>query len=208
MIAYPPPQQLTPLVLAQAATPAAIISALQARRTTATQHPSLWATLRGPGGIWQGSTVPNTLAGQTLELTLEAGSSIWPLERVDIVGDDGIDPHRYFDGDNPDETRRNGPLATGFREQHRRFLRSGGYTVRKDQIDGAPPDATLARLALSGNHTLRSIDITIPAVPSLRPDGKHFFYAVIWAGRERAWTAPIFTEGAPRYAATDPETDH
>jgi hypothetical protein len=182
------------LVLADAATPEGIMRALHARRTTATEHPSLWATLRGPGGIWQGSTVNNAGAGQTLTLTVEAGSSLWPLERVDIVSDNGIDPHAYYDGDNPAHLRHSGPVADSFLEQHRRFERSGGYAVRKATIDGPPPNTTVASFPLSGNHATQTILVTIPNVPSLRPDRKHFYYAVVSAGLVRAWTAPIFTD--------------
>jgi hypothetical protein len=189
------------LVLADAATPEAILRALHARRTTATEHPSLWATLRGPGGIWQGGTIEHARAGRALALTLEAGSSIWPLTRFDIVSDNGIDPHAYYDGDNSAKAvRRAGAYAAGFREQHRRYVSSGGYALRKAQIDGPPEDATLASGPLAGNHTLQTIVVTIPAVPSVRPDRKHFFYAIVWSGLVRAWTSPIFTDDSPREA--------
>jgi hypothetical protein len=188
------------LVLADAATPGAIVRALQARRTTATEHPSLWATLRGPGGIWQGSTLENAGAGRRISLTLEAGSSKWPLERVDIVSDNGLDPHSYYDGDNAAQARRKGRFAAGFREEHRRFVRSGGHALRKGQVDGPPEEATVASVPLSGDRAIRSIAITIPGEQSVRPDRKHFFYAIVWAGLVRAWTSPIFTEAAARPA--------
>ncbi len=194
------------LVLATDNTPAAIMVALRARRTTATEHPSLWATLRGPGGVWQGSTVRTT--SRVIALTVEAGSSIWPLARVDIVSDNGIDPHDTFDGDNvpctPESCEQavahEGPLAAGFLEQHRRFVASGGYAVRKAEIDAPPPQTIVASVPLTGTHATRTILVTLPDVPSLRPDRKHFFYAVVWAGLVRAWTSPIFTEDAVRYA--------
>jgi hypothetical protein len=192
------------LILADAATPAAIMRALHARRTTATEHPSLWATLRGPGGIWQRSTIKNA-NGQRIALTLEAGCSMWPLERVDIVSDNGIDPHAYYDGDNVVEAKR-GPLDASFREQHRRFVRSGGYAVRKDQIDGPPENATVATVPLAGTHATKTILVTIPAL-SIRPDRKHFFYAIVWAGGVRAWTSPIFTDDSmSNTASANPTT--
>lgn len=184
------------LILAEENTPEAIMSALRARRTSATEHPSLWATLRGPGGIWQGSTVKNAGAGQTLALTLEAGSSIWPLTRVDIISDSGIDPHPYYDGDNP--APRRGVYAASYREQHRRFVASQGHAVRKDQIDAPPEGALVASEPLSGDRALQTIEVTIPDAPSLRPDRKHFFYAIVWAGLVRAWTSPIFTDDTLR----------
>jgi hypothetical protein len=188
------------LVLADAATPEAILRALHARRTSATQHPSLWATLRGQGDIWQGSTVRNVHAGQSIALTVEAGSSLWPLEQVDIVSDNGIDPHAFYDGDNPAHARHSGPMAASYREQHRRFVLSHGYAVRKATIDGPPDAAVIASVPLSGNHALRTILVTIPNVPSLRPDRKHFYYAIVHAGIVRAWTAPIFTDDSVQHA--------
>lgn len=182
------------LVLAEAATPEAVEKALAARRTSATEHPSLWATLRGPGGIWQGGTVTSAGAGRTLSLTVEAGSTIWPLERIDIVSDNGVDPHAYYDGENSAHLRHAGPYARSYLEQHRRFAHSCGCSVRKAPIDGPPENTTVASVSLSGNHALRTVNVTIPSSPSLRPDGKRFFYAIVRAGQLRAWTAPIFTD--------------
>ncbi len=182
------------LVLAEAATPEAIAKALAARRTSATEHPSLWATLRAPGGLWQGGTVTSARAGQTLSLTVEAGSTIWPLESVEIISDNGVDPHGYYDGENSAHLRRSGPYALSYLEQHRRFAHSCGCAVRKAPIDGPPENTTIASVPLRGDHALRTIDVTIPNTPSLRPDGKHFFYAIVRAGQLRAWTAPIFTD--------------
>lgn len=196
------------LVLATANTPRAIMAALRARRTTATEHPSLWATLRGPGGIWQGSTLANAQAGSTIALTIEAGSSIWPLTSVQIVADGGIDPHAFYDGDNLTCGRRlhslcarqannDGQVAASYLIEHRRYLQSGGYALRKREIDGPPPDAIVATVALSGNHALTTVLVPIPRLPSVRPDGTHFFYAIVSAGAVRAWTAPIITAASP-----------
>jgi hypothetical protein len=208
------------LIVADANTPEAIMAALHARRTGATEHPSLWATLRGPGGEWQGSTIAGIADGFPLALTIEAGSSQWPLTRVDIVSDNGIDPHPYYDGDNIicdphsdkgchaelDGDEDEGPVTASFIEQHRRFVSSGGYAVRKDQIDGPPPQAVIASAALSGAHAVTTIRVIIPRVPSRRPDHKHFFYAIVWAGDVRAWTSPIFVESSARFAQTGAST--
>jgi hypothetical protein len=202
------------LVLADAATPDAIMRALHARRTTATESPGLWATLRGPGGAWQGSTVKDVIGGFTIALTVEAGSSQRALTRVDIVSDNGIDPHPYYDGDNvtclsgadapcPRDARDaddDGPLTASFIEQHRRFIASGGYAVRKAQIDGPPANATIASVPLAGHYSLTTIRVAVPSVKSLRPDRKHFFYAIVYAGLARAWTSPIFTDDSATYA--------
>ena len=87
------------LVLAESSTPKAILAAIRARRTSATEHPSLWATLRGPGGVWQGSPV-RAAPGQSIALTIDAGSTIWPLTGVEIVSDNGVDPAQHYFGDN------------------------------------------------------------------------------------------------------------
>jgi hypothetical protein len=203
------------LVLATENTPRAIMTALHARRTSATEHPSLWATLRGPNGVWQGSTVRDVADGFPIDLTVEAGSSIWPLTRIDIVSDNGVDPHAYYDGDNlicdshadkapchaeEDGDEDEGPVTPSFIEQHRRFVASGGHAVRKDQIDSPPPQTTVASMPISGHHALATIRVTIPRAASTRPDGKHFFYAIVWAGDVRAWTSPIFTDAQSRLA--------
>jgi hypothetical protein len=199
------------LVLATANTPKAILDALRARRTTATEHPALWATLRGPGGVWQGSTVYDTHAGMMITLTVEAGSTIWPLTKVEIVGDGSIDPHGFYDGDNltcgtrsgslcARQARARGQVAASYLDEHRLYVQSGGYAVRKQQVDGPPPEATVTTVSLADQHALETITVRIPRTPSLRPDGKHFFYAIVTAGLVRAWTAPIFTDDAARYA--------
>jgi hypothetical protein len=198
------------LVLARSATPAGIMEALRARRTTATEHPGLWATLRGPGGVWQGSTVHDTRAGMEITLTVEASSSFWPLTKVEIVGDRGIDPHDYYDGDNlacgtrgplcVTEAHARGQVADSFLAQHQLFEASGGYALKKEQIDGPPPEATVMTVSLADHHALETIVVHVPRERSVRPDGKHFFYAIVTAGLVRAWTSPIFTDDGARYA--------
>ena len=204
------------LMLARAATPAAIMEALRARRTTATEHPGLWATLRGPGGIWQGSTLHDTRADTTIALTVEASSSFWPLTKVEIVGDRGIDPHDYYDGDNlacgtrtsglcVREASQRGQVAASFLAEHQLFVSTSGYALRKEEIDGPPPEATVITVSLSDHHAVETILVHVPRVRSVRPDGKHFFYAIVSAGLVRAWTAPIFTDDAARYATRGSE---
>lgn len=199
------------LVIADADTPEAIVAALRARRAGATEHPSLWATLRGPRGEWQGSTVGGMRPGSVLELTVDAGSSIWPLTSVEIVSDNGVDPHPFYDGDNytcdaerltacRDTAERGGQNASSFELQHRRFLETNGYAVRKRQIDTPPPHTTIAVVELGGTRVTQHLRITIPRERSLRPDGRHFFYAIVHAGTIRAWTAPIFTLDQLRFA--------
>lgn len=185
------------LVLADAPTPAGIMRALNARRTSATQHPSLWVTLRGPDGAWQGSTV-HVQTADSVALMVEAGSSNWPLNRIDIISDGGINPHRYYDGDN-DLHNAEGAVAASFAEQHRRYVNSGGYTLRKAEIDSPPRHAIVASVPIDGHHATRVITVNIPFASSMRPDKKHFFYAIVWAGGVRAWTSPIFVEDASQY---------
>jgi hypothetical protein len=54
---------------------------------------------------------------------------------------------------------------------------------------------------LTGAHATKTILVTIPA-PSIRPDRKHFFYAIVWASGERAWTSPIFSDDSVSHAAS------
>ena len=190
------------LVIADAATPDAIMRALHARRTTATEYPSLWATLRGPDGAWQGSSV-EARDGSEVTLTIEAGSSQLPLTRVEIVSDNGIDPHPYYDGDNSTvipHDDEGSQVAASYAQEHRLFLKTHGYTLRKGQVDAAPAPATVASVAIDGHHALTTLRVMVPQVPSVRPDHKHFFYAVVYAGNIRAWTAPIFTDDPAHYA--------
>jgi hypothetical protein len=73
---------LRTLVLAERNTRADIVDALRQRRTSASEQPDLWRTLRGPRGEWQGSTLA-AAPGQELFLTVEAGSETSELERVE-----------------------------------------------------------------------------------------------------------------------------
>ena len=84
-------------------------------------------------------------------------------------------------------------LAPSYALQHQRYIASGGHATRKAIIDQPPSGTTLASFPLSGNKKTMNISVTVPSSPSLRPDGKHFIYAVVHAGGYRTWTAPIFT---------------
>jgi hypothetical protein len=209
------------MVVADSSTPANILDALHHRRTTASELPDLWATLRGPDGSWQGSTVA-AAPGSTLTLTVDAGSASQGLQSVDIVSDAGVSPYPYYYGDNApcdvnwppnpgDPTQSCQPsnvshaqLTPSYVEQHRRFVASGGHATRKARIDQPPPGTVLASVPLSGHRDTVTITITVPSTPSIRPDGKHFFYAIVHADAPvadadasgvtaRAWTGPILS---------------
>ena len=138
-----------------------------------------------------------------IELTVEAGSTIWPLSSVEIVSDNGIDPAPHYNGDNlhcgrdvelcDEEAKHEGQVEPSFLIEHRRFLGTHGNAVRKAQIDGPPSNTTVATAPLSGDRASVTLHVPIPQNRSLRPDGKHFFYAIVHAGYVRAWTSPIFT---------------
>jgi len=206
------------LVVAPASTPGAIYSALKARRTGATERPDLWATLRGPAGEWEGSTIGGK-PGTSVTLTVDAGSSSAPLTSIDVVSDNAISAYPYYYGDNdpcspsanslPTDTLAactgTGQLALSYAEQHRRYVTSGGHTTRKGLIDAAPPKTVVATIKLGASdsaRTQRQMRVTVPAGASERPDGRHFFYAIAHSSAARAWTAPILTDAS---VAADPE---
>ena len=87
------------LVIAADSRPESLYAALRARRTSASEKPDLWATLRGPGGVWQGSTVA-AVPGETITLRVDAGSASTALTSVDIVSDAGVSPFPYYYGEN------------------------------------------------------------------------------------------------------------
>jgi hypothetical protein len=192
------------LVLASNALPESIRDALAARRTTATEIPDLWATLRGPDGEWQGSMI-EAQPGEKLRLRIDAGSPTEPLLGVQIVGDNGLDGRAYYYGDNPDWSSYHDQLTLSYVEQHRRFVTNGSATLKRlaggRRFDGPPPGAVLASAPLSGRRGHATVEVTVPTTPSPRPDGRHFFYAVVSAGKPtfpaRAWTGPLLTS-APR----------
>lgn len=192
------------LVLAHRNTPASIEEALRRRRTSASELPDLWATLRGPRNTWQGSTT-SARPGEEITLTVDAGSATQELLSVDIVTDGGIDPHPYFDGDN--DRIVHDQLTPSAVVQKARFVATDGHTTRKIRHDAAPRPALIATVPLSGHRATKQITVRVPSVRSHRPDGKHFFYAVVHATppaeargtgvTARAWTGPLFTTGVP-----------
>ena len=198
------------LVFATANNRDAIMAALRARRTGATQFPGLWASLRTKDGTWMGSTA-STVRNSRLLVMLDAGSDVNTLRSVEIVSDNGVSPYPYYYGDNlacnatpiayggnlnpnclPEELGES-TLAESFTLQHEKYVATNGHATRKAIIDTPPPGATLLSIPLSGHRTTIAIRVPIPKKPSLRPDGKHFFYAIVHAADgSRAWTAPIF----------------
>jgi hypothetical protein len=51
---------------------------------------------------------------------------------------------------------------------------------------------------MSGTRDSVTVEVAVPTTPSPRPDGRHFFYAIVHAGTAafpaRAWTGPLLTE--------------
>jgi hypothetical protein len=208
-------------VLAASATRADLMDALKARRTSASDRPDLWATLRGgPVGTdaqWMGSTVSGA-PGQQLDLVVDAGSDTAQLQQIDIVSDGGIDPAPTYEGDNADwQTGRDNPIVKqSFVLQHERYVASGGHATRKGSIDEPPAGAVVASVPVSGSRATRTIRVTVPDVPSVRPDGKHFFYAVVrttdpnptpsdGVGNPKATTGPILTDATVALPPVVPE---
>jgi hypothetical protein len=189
------------LVLARSSRPADLHEALAARRTTATQIPDLWATLRGPGGVWQGGFITGE-PGQTVTLRVDAGSPTEPLWGVEIISDNGLTGHDHYFGDNPDWNSSHSQLTPSYIEQHRRFVVNGDATRKRlaggKRHDTPPKGTVVARAALSGSRSQATIKVKVPTRPSPRPDGRHFFYAIVYAGKKtfpaRAWTGPLLTQ--------------
>ena len=185
------------LILATDARAGSIRQALLARRTSASEIPDLWATLRC-GDAWQGSTVA-AKPGDRLHLTVDVGSTTEPLSYLEIVSDNGVDPHPYYDGDNASWDSPHNQLTPSFVVQHERFVASGGHATRKARIDAPPPGTVVASADLTGLGSSGKVhvQVDVPTAPSPRPDGRHFFYAVAYAGNPaaRCWTGPILTAG-------------
>jgi len=195
------------LVLATNSLPESIREALAARRTTATEVPDLWATLRGPRGEWQGSIIEAD-PGEKLRLRIDAGSPTEPLLGVQIVSDNGLTGHAHYYGDNANWMGNNSQLTISYVEQHRRYVMSNGNATMKRLPGGVrhdgPPDGTVVASApLYGARTHTTVEVRVPTAPSPRSDGRHFFYAIVYAGKPnfpaRAWTGPLLTTpGATR----------
>lgn len=188
------------LVVATDGSRAAIVTGLKARRTTATEQPDLWATLRGPGGAWQGSTVGGA-PGQPLELLVDAGTEGSALARVEIVTDGVTADYAEFFGPNgpcvPSAIDNPGldcsQHTAAYELQRAKFAASGGQVTFKGGKDTPPAGRTLPAVPLSGPRAQVRIPVTVPTTTSTRPDGKHFFYAVVTrADGARAITSPVF----------------
>jgi hypothetical protein len=193
------------LVLANDASPAAIRSALLARRTSATEIPDLWAALSSPGQrhedtAWQGGEVA---AGrhERVSVRVTAGSPTEALTRIDVIGDNGVSPYPYFYGDN-NWTANHSQLTLSYIAQHDRYVQSGGHATKKARIDSPPPGTLLASVPVSGTRADVRLDLPLPSTPSPRPDGKHFIYAIAYAGDRgrpaRCWTAPLLISATGR----------
>lgn len=188
------------LVLATSSLQRDLKEALSARRTSATEIPDLWASLRGPKGVWQGGLIEG-VPGETLELRVDAGSATEPLLGVEIIGDNGLTGHDHYYGDNPDWNANHSQLTGSYVEQHRRYVVNGDATRKRrpngSRHDGPPAGTVMASASLSGSRDHTTVQVTVPTTPSPRPDGRHFFYAIVYAGKPafpaRAWTGPLLT---------------
>ncbi|HXA43348.1 MAG TPA: hypothetical protein VNV65_10615 [Candidatus Solibacter sp.] len=192
------------LVLAQNSLPGSIKAALAARRTSATEIPDLWATLRGPGGTWQGGYI-QAGPGEKVRLRVDAGSPTEPLQGVEIISDNGLNGSAHYFGDNPDWAANHSQLTISYIEQHRRYIVNGTATRKRldggRRHDGPPAGTVVGSAPLTGTRASATIDVTVPRGPSPRPDGRHFFYAIVYAGKSsfpaRAWTGPLLTNPHP-----------
>jgi hypothetical protein len=186
------------LILAADARASSIREALLARRTSASETPDLWATLRCRGA-WQGSTI-DARPGDRLHLLVDVGSDTEPLTHLEIVGDNGVGADSYY-GDNSSWSSFHSQLTPSYLVQHERYVASGGHATRKARIDSPPTGTVVATVDLSGvgSRGTIAVEVDVPTAPSPRPDGRHFFYAVAFAGDSaapaRCWTGPILTGG-------------
>ncbi len=190
------------LVLAADNTRPEILNALRLRRTTASELPDLWATLRGPGGAWQGGTVAAT-PGSTITLHVDAASDTETIQSIDIIGDRGLEPDHFFDGDNIDsiDDYSHSQLTPSYVVQKFRYILSGGHATQKHRVDAAPKAAVVATLPVNGHRVAQDVTVRVPTAPSARPDGRHFFYAVVHTTNNgRAWTGPMLTATPPQGA--------
>ncbi|HWH27652.1 MAG TPA: hypothetical protein VNU26_01605 [Mycobacteriales bacterium] len=181
------------LVVADDATPAALLSGLAARRTAASERPDLWATLRDRDGRWMGSTV-EAEPGARLQLVVDAGTADSRIAAVALVQDrplDDVVAAHYF-GDNDLPRAKLSQHEAAYAEQHRRYVTSGGRATYKGGQEAPPPGATvLERPWEPGERTTR-MHWTVPTSPSPRPDGAHWVYAVVTrADGARVTTAPL-----------------
>lgn len=197
---------LRTIVFATGNSRAEILAGVRERRTTASEQPDLWASLRGPGEAWQGSTV---LAepGQTLELVVDAGTQASALKDVRIVTDGSVEDFALFyranDSCVPDLTSNDPDFGCnqhtpGYVEQERRFQATGGRATYKGTMDAAPGARTSTPRQLTGQRETVTVPVTVPTRAATRPDGKHFCYALVTrADGARAVTSPLFVASGP-----------
>ncbi|MCW2571793.1 MAG: hypothetical protein JWO88_1851 [Frankiales bacterium] len=195
------------LVIAKSSLPSDIRDALMARRTSASEVPDLWAVLSERKGGWQGEVIEGA-PGETLKLRVEAGSATEPLRGVEIVSDNGYAGGMHYYGDNPDWDANHSQLTPSYVEQHRRYVVNGTATLKRlpggRRHDGPPEGTVVASASMSGDRDTVTVKVTVPTTPSPRPDGRHFFYAIVYAGDAsfpaRAWTGPLLTDARARTA--------
>jgi hypothetical protein len=179
------------LVVAQDASPAALLDALAQRRTAATERPDLWATLRTRDDAWMGSTV-QAEPGEALRLVVDAGTTSSRIASValvqDVPFDDAVAGH-YF---RANELGFENQHTAAYLEQHRRFVLSGGRATFKGGQDSPPAGATVTTRSWVDGERTTQLRWTVPTTPSPRPDGAHWVYAVVTCDDgARVTTAPL-----------------
>ena len=140
--------------------------------------------------------------GQTLRCGVDAGSPTEQLWGVEIIGDNGLDGHEHYYGDNPDwntytaSSRR--PTSSSTAATWSTVTQPASGSMVASGTTGRPKGTVVARAALSGHRSQATIKVKVPTKPSPRPDGRHFFYAIVYAGKKtfpaRAWTGPLLTQ--------------
>lgn len=179
------------LVVARDASPAALLEALRARRTAASDAPDLWATLRTRDGAWMGSTVA-AAPGEQVRLVVDAGTGTGRIRSVSLVQDAPFDDiaAAHFFGDNALGVESQHTAA--YVEQHRRYVVSGGRATYKGGQDAPPPGTVASTSAWETGARTARLSWTVPSTPSPRPDGAHWAYAVVTRDDgARATTAPV-----------------
>lgn len=196
------------LVVADDVTPAALLAALAARRTAASERPDLWATLRTGEGAWMGSTV-GAEPGSAVQLVVDAGTAAGRLASVTLVQDrpfDDVVAGHYY-ADNPFVRTKQDQHQAAYAEQHRRYVASGGRATFKGGLDASPPGTVaLVRPWQPGERTAR-FRWTVPTSASPRPDGAHWVYAVVTRDDgARVTTAPLLLVPEPDDSGGSPST--
>ena len=183
------------LVIARDASRGALLNALRARRTAATDRPDLWGTLRTESGQWMGSRVA-AAPGSTLRLVVDAGTAASRIASVSLVQDVPFSSTvaQHFYGDNPVESWDN-QHAAAYAEQHRRYLLSGGKATFKGELDTPPRGATIRTVDWPTGARTARLRWSVPRTRSPRPDGAHWVYAVVRrADGAKVTTAPLLVQ--------------